>query len=697
MKDLFKLSILMLFVATSCTTRVNPLLSEWDTPFGIPPFEKVELKDYKPAYLQAIDEQKKEIEAIVSNSEEPTFENTIVAYDNSGALLRKIAPVFSSLNAVNANAEVLALSKELSPILSAHYNEIGLNDDLFLRVESVYNKKEELSLNAEQMRLLTEMYKSFVRNGAKLDAQKKDELKEINTKIASLQLEFGQNLLVETADFKLVIDNEEQLAGLPESFKNSAKRGDDDKNYPGKWVFGLENPSVIPFLQHSENRELREQILNAYLNRCNNQNEYDNNKVVEQLVVLRLQRANLLGYNDFAQYQLESRMAKQSDAVYSLLEQLWKPALRIAKKELEDMKQIAKADGIEEFKAHDWRYYFEKARSAKFNINESELSPYFKIDNVRDGIFTLTNKLYGITFEELQNVPLPHPEATAFECKDEDGTTLGLLFMDMFARPGQKRGGAWCTGYRSQTYEGADRVLPLVAIVGNFSRPSGDKPALLTTDEVETFFHEFGHALASLFRDVHYYGVGGMTRDFVELPSQIMEHWAFEPELLKEYAHHYESGEVIPLELVEKLESASKYGQGFITTEYLAASFLDMDYHILNEIPADFEVESFEKASMAKLGLIDQIPPRYRSVYFNHTFGGGYTAGYYSYIWAEVLDSDAYQAFVESGNIFNREVASKFRKEILEKGGVDEAMTLYLNFRGKQPSIEALLANRGLN
>ncbi|MFA5712955.1 MAG: M3 family metallopeptidase [Bacteroidales bacterium] len=697
MKNLFNVAFLMLFVTSSCTTRINPLLNEWDTPFGIPPFEQIELADFKPAYLEGIKEQKKEISLIIENPEEPNFENTIVAYDRSGALLRRIIPVFSSLNSVYANPSVLALSKELSPILNNHYNEIRLNDPLFLRIEEVYNKREDLSLNEEQMRLLSEMYNSFIRNGAKLEPQKKEELKKINTEIAALQLEFGQNLLIETDAFKLVIDNEEDLAGLSQSFIDGAKKDESHSTHPGKWIFGLENPSIIPFLQQSERRELREKMLNEYLNRCNHDNEHDNKEVVKRLVTLRLQRANLLGYSNFAEYQLEERMAKNSEAVYSLLNQLWKPALRSAKAELEDMKLIAAKDGISDFGAHDWRYYFEKAKSAKYELNESQLSPYFKLENVRDGIFLLSNKLYGISFTQLEDVPLPHPDATAFECRDEDGSTLGLLFMDMFARPGEKRGGAWCTRYRTQSYEGEQRVIPLVAIVGNFTPPVDGKPALLSTDEVETFFHEFGHALASLFLDVHYYGVSSLTRDFVELPSQIMEHWAFEPQLLKEYAFHYESGEVIPLELIEKLERSGKYGQGFITTEYLAASFLDMDYHIVEEIPQNFEVESFEAASMAKLGLIEQIPPRYRSTYFNHTFGGGYTAGYYSYIWAEVLDSDAYQAFVETGNIFNRQVATKFRKEILEKGGIDEAMTLYLNFRGKQPSIDALLSNRGLN
>lgn len=699
MKKLLFISMMVGTLLYSCSSgNVNPLLVEWDTPFGIPPFEEVSIEHYKPAYLEAMAQHKKEIEAIIRNEEAPDFENTIVAYDKSGALLRKISPVFSSLNSVNSSPEVLALAKELSPLTSRHYNEISLNDSLFMRVKAVYDKRDSLGLDQEQMRLLTEMYDGFVRSGAELPAEEKEKLKKINEEISSLQLQFGQNLLAETAAFKLVIDNEEDLAGLSESFKNSAKRDEDDPEYPGKWVFTLDNPSVIPFLQQSDKRELRKKMLDAYLNRCNNNNEYDNKEVIKKLVTLRLERAKMLGYDSFASYQLETRMAKKADAVYDLLNKIWTPALAAAKRELADMTAIAKEhdSSIKELEAHDWRYYFEKSMASKFDLSDDQLRPYFKLENVRDGIFYVANQLYGITFEELEGVPLPHPEAKAFECKDEDGSHLGVLFMDMFARSGQKRGGAWCTRYRSQGYEDGERIAPLVAIVGNFTRPSGDKPALLSVDEVETFFHEFGHALDGLFSDVHYYGVSGKTRDFVELPSQIMEHWAFEPQVLKVYAKHYETGEVIPQELVDKLVKAGKYGQGFATTEYLAASFLDMDFHVLTSIPEDLDVLEFEKESMGKIGLIPQIPPRYRSTYFNHTFGGGYTAGYYSYIWAEVLDSDAYQAFVETGDIFNREVATKFRKEILERGGQDEAMTLYVNFRGKEPDIDALLENRGL-
>lgn len=689
-------------IFTSCSqqkTVENPLLSEWDTPFGIPPFEDIKIEHFMPAYVEAMAQHKAEIDSIVNNKDLPTFENTIVAYDNAGALLDKISPVFSNINGTASNPEVIALAKELSPLTSKHFNEISLNPILFQRVKAVFEKRDSLGLDSEQMRLLTEMYKGFVRSGADLSEDKKTELKKINEELSALQLQFGQNILAETDAFKLILDKEENLAGISESLKASAlKRGEKDSTTTGKWVFGLDNPSVMPFLQQSTNKDLRKQIFEAYLNRCNNNNEFDNKEVIKKLIDLRLKRANILGFENYAQYQLEERMAKTPEAVYDLLNKIWTPALAAAKKELADMSAIAVSEGVTSpLESSDWRLYFEKSMAKKFNLNDSELRPYFQLENVRDGIFYVSNQLYGITFTQVNNVPLPSPEATAFECKDADGSHLGILFMDMFARPGEKRGGAWCSGFRSQTYKDGKKITPLVTIVGNFTRPVGDDPALLSTDETETYFHEFGHALASLLKDVHYYGVGGMTRDFVELPSQIMEHWAFEPQVLKIYAKHYKTGEVIPQELIDKLVNAGKYGQGFATTEYLAASYLDMDFHVLKSIPANLDVLAFEAKSLGNRGLISQIPPRYRSTYFSHTFGGGYTAGYYSYIWAEVLDSDAYQAFVETKDIFNKEVAAKFRKEILARAGQDDAMTLYVNFRGSQPGINALLKNRGLN
>ena len=672
------------------------LLTEFTTPFGVPPFDKIELEDYMPAFKEAIAQQQKEVDDIVGQTAAPDFENTIVALDQSGSLLRKVNAVFSGLNSANTNDEMQALSRELSPLLSKNSDDIRLNKDLFARVKTVYDNRESLNLNKEQKKLLEETYKSFVRGGANLDAEQQARLRELNSEISMLQLTFGQNMLKETNAFQLVIENKDDLAGLPESLILNAEVAARAAGLEGKWLFTLHNPSVMPFLQYADNRALREKIFKGYINRGNNGNDADNKDVVLKLVTLRLEKAKLMGYDDYASFVLEDRMAKTSDKVYALLDEIWKPALGKAKEELADINaEIKKEGGNFEAEGWDWRYYFEKAKKAKFDLDENQVRPYLKLENVRDGAFLLANKLYGITFTPIKEIPLPHPDAQAFECKDKDGTHLGVLYMDFFPRA-SKRGGAWCGTYRSQTYKDGKRQGPVVTIVCNFSQPAPGQPALLSADEAETLFHEFGHGLHNLFKDVHYYGVSGVPRDFVELPSQVMEHWVFEPELLKEYAKHYETNEVIPAELIEKLDKSGKYGQGFATTEYLAASLLDMDFHVLKEVHEGADVMKFEETVLGERGLLKQIPSRYRTTYFNHTMGGGYTAGYYSYIWAEVLDADAYQAYKETGDIFNQEVATKFREYVLTPGGIDDAMDMYKNFRGKEPNTEPLLKNRGL-
>ena len=610
--------------------------------------------------------------------------------------MRKVNAVFSGLNSANTNDEMQALSRELSPLLSKNSDDIRLNKDLFARVKTVYDNRESLNLNKEQKKLLEETYKSFVRGGANLDAEQQARLRELNSEISMLQLTFGQNMLKETNAFQLVIENKDDLAGLPESLILNAEVAARAAGLEGKWLFTLHNPSVMPFLQYADNRALREKIFKGYINRGNNGNDADNKDVVLKLVTLRLEKAKLMGYDDYASFVLEDRMAKTSDKVYALLDEIWKPALVKAKEELADINaEIKKEGGNFEAEGWDWRYYFEKAKKAKFDLDENQVRPYLKLENVRDGAFLLANKLYGITFTPIKEIPLPHPDAQAFECKDKNGTHLGVLYMDFFPRA-SKRGGAWCGTYRSQTYKDGKRQGPVVTIVCNFSQPAPGQPALLSADEAETLFHEFGHGLHNLFKDVHYYGVSGVPRDFVELPSQVMEHWVFEPELLKEYAKHYETNEVIPAELIEKLDKSGKYGQGFATTEYLAASLLDMDFHVLKEVHEGADVMKFEETVLGERGLLKQIPSRYRTTYFNHTMGGGYTAGYYSYIWAEVLDADAYQAYKETGDIFNQEVATKFREYVLTPGGIDDAMDMYKNFRGKEPNTEPLLKNRGL-
>lgn len=675
---------------------VNPFFTEYATPFGVPPFDEIKLEHYKPAFLKGMEEQAKEIDAIVNARSMPDFENTIVALDQSGQLLRRVSAVFYGLNSANTSDEMQALSKELSPLLSKHSDDISLNPRLFERVKQVYDNKEKFNLDKEQTKLLEETYQDFVRGGANLDSAKQAKLRQLNSEIAMLQLTFGQNMLKETNAFQLVIDKKEDLAGLPESLIANAAAAAKAAGMEGKWLFTLHNPSVMPFLQYADNRALREKIFKGYINRGNNNNDADNKEVVKTLLQKRLEKAQLMGYEDYASFVLEDRMAKTSANVYNLLDEVWAPALKQAKAELADIQNEIKKEGNSfEAEGWDWRYYFEKAKKAKFNLDENQIRPYLPLDQVREGAFYVANKLYGITFTQLKDMPLPHPDALCFECKDKDGTHLGVLYMDFFPRA-SKRGGAWCGSYRSQTYADGKRQGPVVTIVCNFTQPAAGEPALLSADEAATLFHEFGHGLHNLFKDVHYYGVSGVPRDFVELPSQIMEHWVFEPEVLKVYAKHYKTGEVIPAELIEKLDKSGKYGQGFATTEYLAASLLDMDYHVLKEIPADFDVMAFEQQTLGKRGLLKQIPSRYRTTYFNHTMGGGYTAGYYSYIWAEVLDADAFQAFKETGDIFNQDLAQKFRTYILTPGGIDNAMDMYKNFRGKEPGTDALLKNRGL-
>lgn len=697
MKKYWYTLIMTFMVATTLNAQDdNPFFTVWNTPFGVPPFESVKNEHFKPAFIKAMEIHDREIQAITNQAEPPTFENTLLALDQSGELFEKVSSVFFALNSANTNKEMQEIAKELSPLLTRHEDDIHLNQVLFNRIKQVFNESGSFK-DSLQRKLTGEIYKDFVRGGANLDESSKTRLRELNKEINLLQITFGQNLLAETNGFQLVIDKEEDLAGLPGDFISMAKEaGNKNEKTRGKWVVGLQNPSVMPFLQFSQKRELREKILTAYLNRGNNNNEKDNKQLIARLIRLRAEKARLMGFPDFASFALDNRMAKQPANVYELLHQIWNPAIKTAKAEAEMMYPLLQKDiQGSSFEAWDWRYYSEKLLKAKFNLQEDEIKPYFKLENVQLGIFYVAGKLYGITFEEVKGAPVYHKDVKLFECKDADGTHLGVLYFDFHPRE-SKRGGAWCGTYRSQSYKDGKRIAPVVTIVCNFTSPTSGMPALLTTDEVETLFHEFGHALHNLFRNVKYRGLMGVPRDFVELPSQIMEHWAFEPEVLKVYARHYATGKLIPEKLIRKIIQSEKYGQGFKTTEYLAASFLDMDYHTTTDT-ASLDVLSFEKRSMDKIGLISQIPPRYRSTYFQHSMTGGYTAGYYSYIWAEVLDADAFQAFKETGDIFNREVAGKFRRLILEKGGSEDAMKMYMDFRGKKPGIEPLLKNRGLD
>ena len=675
----------------------NPLLTAYETPFNVPPFDKIKDEHFKPAFEEALKQHNLEIDSIINNSEEPTFDNTIVALEGSGSLLNNVSTVFYNLNSAHTNDSIQSLAKELAPQLSAHGDEINLNAKLFARVKSVYDNKAKFPLDAEDQKLLEETYKGFVRSGANLSDSDKEKLKKINAEISVLTTQFGQNLLAETNAYELVVDKAEDLAGLPEGLKSAAAETAKAKGKDGKWVFTLSNPSVMPFLQYADNRELRKKIWDAYQKRGNNDNDSDNKEILTKIANLRLEKAKLLGYSSHAAYVLEESMAANPTNVYQLLNKLWAPAINKAKVEAADIqKEIEAAQDTFQVAPYDWRYYAEKIRVKRFALNEEEIKPYFSLASVREGAFETATKLFGITFVALNNVPTYHEEVEVYEVKDKDGSHLGLLYADFFPRE-SKRGGAWMTSYRSQSTKEGKRVAPVISIVCNFTKPVGDQPALLTFDEASTLFHEFGHALHGLLSNVKYQSLAGtsVSRDFVELPSQIMENWAADPEVLKTYAKHYKTGEAIPDSLITKMENAGTFDQGFATTEYLAASLLDLDYHATQQ-PISGDVNAFEKAAMNKVGLIDAIIPRYRSTYFQHVFSGGYSAGYYAYIWAEVLDSDAFAAFKEKG-LFDQVTAESFRKNILEKGGTANPADLYKAFRGKDPDPVHLMKKRGLN
>ena len=678
-------------------TTMNPFFQAFDTPFNVPPFDKIKNEHFKPAIIEGIKKHEEEINAIANSEATPTFENTILAMENAGELLSNVNTVFSNLNSANTNNEIQNIAKEVAPNLSAHRDNIYLNEKLFARVKALWDKKESLGLNLEQAKILDNSYKDFVRSGANLSDSDKEILRKINGELSLISLKYGQNILAETNKYELVIDSKKDLAGLPQGLIAAAAADAKAKGKEGKWVFTLSNSSVMPFLQYSSNRELRKKIWNAYQTRGNHGDELDNKKNAVELANLRGQKARLLGYKSHSNYVLEESMAKTPENASKLLNDLWKPALNIAKTEASDIQKMMAKDGIKgAVQPYDWRYYTEKIRKERFDLDEEELKPYFSLENVRIGVFQVTEKLYGVQFQELTNVPKYHPDASVWEVKEADGSPIGIIYMDFHPRD-SKRGGAWMTSYRTQKMVDGKRLAPVISIVCNFTKPSGDTPALLTFDEVSTFFHEFGHALHGLLSNVTYRSLAGTSvpRDFVELPSQIMENWAAEPEVLKMYAKHYKTGEVIPDVLVNKLKKTGTFDQGFATTEYLAASLLDLAYHSqTKDITVD--ANTFEKEAMSKIGLIESIIPRYRSTYFSHIFSGGYSSGYYSYIWSGVLDTDAFEVF-KTTSLFNPEKAKSFRVNVLEKGGTEDPMVLYKRFRGAEPSVDPLLRKRGLD
>lgn len=676
----------------------NPLLKQYNTPFEIPPFNEIKTVHFLPAFKVGIAEQMAEVESIVTQSEKPSFENTIVLFDQSGKTLKNVERVFYNLSGTDNTDTLQSIDRQVTPLLTKMKDDIAMNTKLFNRIKTVYNNRNNGELDSSQIRTVEKYYNDFMRNGANLSKKDQDSLRKVNEQIASLKLKFGENLLAETnSNFLMVVDNIQDLDGLPQSHIDAAAIVAKEKGHDGKWAFTLQKPSLIPFLQYAKNRSLREKIYKAYFMRGDNGNEYDNNETVRQIANLRAVKAKLLGYNNFADYVIAENMAKTTEKVNSFLLELWNPALNRAKKELEQMQAIANSEGADfNLESWDWWFYAEKLRKVKYDLDESELIPYFKLENVRDGMLWVASNLYGITFEKLDTLPVYHSEVETYNVLDSDGSHLGIVFFDYFPRGG-KRPGAWCTSFRPAGFVDGQRKAPLVSIVCNFTKPTNDAPSLLTWDEVTTLFHEFGHGLHGLFETGKYQRIiGDVERDYVELPSQIMENWCAEPLVLKHFARHYKTGEVISDELIQKISNSGLFNQGFMTVEYLAASILDMDWHSINEDSLVENTKMFEAKSMEKIGLINEIIPRYRTTYFAHIFDYEYAAGYYVYIWAAVLDADAFNAFVESGDIFNTELASKFRKYCLTECGEGDGMEMYIKFRGKEPDVNALLKRRGL-
>ena len=699
MKNLIiSLSIIsMLLSSCGNAQNDNPFFSEWNTPYGVAPFDKIENEHFKPAFLAGMEEQKLEIDAITSNPDEPTFENTIKTYEYSGDLLSRVSRIFGALNSANTSDEIQAINLDMSPLLSKHSDDIALNEKLFEKVKSVYDNRDKFNLNEEENRLLDEMYKDFVRSGANLSDTDKEKLRAFNEELSLLSVKFGQNLLAETNGFKLIIEDEADLTGLPQSVRNQAASMAASLDMPGKWVFTIQVPSMTPFLTYSDRRDLREKLYTAYIMKGDNDNEFDNKEIIARMASLRLERSNLLGYDTYADYALERTMAKTPDMVFDFLQQVWDAAIVVAKEEANAQQDMIFRDG-DSFKLEpwDWWYYTERIKKEKYDLDAEQVRPYLMIDNVINGMFYVANRLYNLDFTKKTDIPKYQEDVSTYEVTRE-GEHIGVLFIDPYPRE-SKRGGAWCGAFRGQRRDAVgNMVTPVVYIVANATPPSANTPALLSLDDAETFFHEFGHAMHQLLSNSTFPSLCGTSvpRDFVELPSQVMEHWVLEPEVLNVYAKHYQTGEIIPTEIVEKINNTGKFNTGFTTTEFLAAALLDMEFHTITDTTR-VDIREFEKNAMDKYGLINEITPRYRSTYFNHIWASGYAAGYYSYYWSEMLDADAFKAFKETGDIFNKDVAAKFEKEILSRGGTRDPREMYINFRGTEPTIDALLENRGL-
>ena len=699
-KILFLLTIMTIISFTACKEgkkeSKNPFFTEYQTPFQVPPFNKIDSTDYLPAYIEGMKQQMIEIDSLVNNPKEPDFDNTLLPFDKSGKLLTKVSKVFNQMTETNSTPQIQAIAQKLSTMLSKHHDDIVMNQKLFSRIKAVYENRFQMKLDSQQIRVVEKYYRDFVRMGAGLPKDKQDTLRKLNEQLSLLTLKFGDNVLAENKDFRLVISDKKNLEGLTQGVIDGAAESAKNAGMAGKWVFTTAKPSMLPFLTYSTIREFREKLYRGYFMRGDNGNKNDNKKIVAEIVKLRTKQAALLGYKSYAAFVIDDNMAKTPEAVDDFLMKLWKASLPVAKKEVVEMQQIIDREGGKfKLQPWDWWFYAEKVRKEKYDIDENELKPYFSLPNVRDGMFHVANKLYGITFTKRTDLPVYYPDIETYEVKESDGKPLGILYLDYYPRE-SKRNGAWCTDFRSSGWENGKKVDAIESVTYNVSKPTADAPALLSFEEVTTLFHEFGHSLHGLFTIGKYdRTAGNVPMDYVELPSQVMENWAGEPEVIKYYAKHYKTGEVIPDRLIQKIQNSTTFNQGFITVEYLAAALLDMTYHNLTSVK-DIDVLSFEKKAMDSLGLIREIIPRYRSTYFSHIFSGEYPAGYYVYIWAAVLDADAFNAFKESGDIYNPALAAKFRKYCLAESGNDEGMVQYKKFRGKDPSVEPLLKRRGL-
>ncbi len=678
----------------SKSTGENPFFTEWDTPFGVPPFDKITAEDYLPAFERAMSLQNEEIEQIVTSKAAPLFKSVIEPFDASGQMLSDVYNVFDMVRSADTSDAMQKIQEQIAPMIAAHSDKIMMNEALFAKIKTVYDSRATASLNDEQMRLVEKIYTSFVRSGALLTPENKERLKAINGELSSIGVKFGNNILAENNKFRLELTTD-QLSGLPASVRDAAKERAEQLGLKERFVFTLHKPSLLPFLTYSTDRALREKIYKAYINRCNNGDENDNKALINDFIRLRTEKAHLLGYDSYAAYVTADQMSKNPAAVYSLLNEVWTPALDRAKEELTAMTELMHNElPSAKFESWDWWYYAEKLRSQNYALDEEMLRPYFSLANVQSGIFFLANRLYGITFRPIV-APVYNKECSVYEVLDADNSHLGVLYFDFFPRAGKGQG-AWCGYFREQRYKEGKREAPVVGIVCNFTPPTQSAPALLSIDETQTLFHEFGHALHFLFHDVKYRRLADVEGDFVELPSQIMENWALEPEVLAQYATNYRTGEVIPNYMVDKIRRSMLFNQGFMTTELVASALSDMDIHSIKEY-SQINVNDFERNALnTQRGLIPQIEPRYHYPYFSHIFDGGYSAGYYFYIWAEVLDKDAFQAFKESGDLFNRKIANSLRRNILARGGSADGMTLYRTFRGAEPDKTAMLRGRGL-